>query len=173
VNRLDEIESIEIETQEPGMRIINKTGPLANPADRDHCLQYMVAIALIFGRLTARDYEDEVASDPRIDALRGSMEVSENAAFSRDYLDPDKRAIGNALQVFFRDGSSTPRIAFDYPIGHRRRRAEGIPELLEKFRANLGTRFATERVERIEAACSDQASLEAMELPDFIDLWIE
>jgi 2-methylcitrate dehydratase len=172
-DRLDDIETIAIETQEPGMRIINKTGPLANPADRDHCLQYMVAVALIFGRLTAQDYEGDVASDPRIDALRARMTVSENEGFSRDYLDPDKRAIGNALQVFFRDGSSTPRVALDYPIGHRRRRAEGIPELLAKFRSSLATRFSPERVERIERACSNQAALEVMPVPDFVELWIE
>jgi 2-methylcitrate dehydratase len=170
-DRLDEIETVTIETQEPGMRIINKTGPLANPADRDHCLQYMVAIALIFGRLTAADYEHDVASDPRIDALRERMQVSENDDFSRDYLDPDKRAIGNALQVFFRDGSSTPKVAIDYPIGHRRRRAEGIPKLQEKFHASLSTRYAPERVERIERACSDQAALEAMPVTEFMDLW--
>src|SRR5690606_33118580 len=112
-DRLDAIERVEIETQEAGVRIIDKTGPLANPADRDHCLQYMVAVALIFGRLTAADYEDDVARDPRIDALRARMRVRENETFSRDYLDPDKRAIGNAVQVFFNDGSSTPRVAVD------------------------------------------------------------
>jgi len=169
--RLDEIESIRIETQEAGVRIIDKTGPLANPADRDHCLQYMVAVALRFGRLTAADYEDDVARDPEIDRLRDRMQVSENAGFSRDYLDPDKRAIGNALQIFFRDGSSTPRIAVDYPIGHRRRRAEGIPKLLEKFRHNLTTRFPAERTAGIERICSEADGLEAMPVPDFIGLW--
>jgi len=172
-SRLDEVERITVETQEAGMRIINKTGPLANPADRDHCLQYVVAVALIFGRLTAADYEDEVASDPRIDRLRGKMQVSENPQFSRDYVDPDKRAIGNALQVFFADGSSTPRVAVDFPIGHPRRRAEGIPKLLEKFRDNSATHFAAERVECLERACADQAAFEAMEVPEFVELWID
>lgn len=169
--RLDEIESILIETQEAAVRIIDKTGPLANPADRDHCLQYMVAVALIFGRLTAADYENDVANDPRIDALRRKMQVRENTQFSRDYLDPDKRAIGNALQVFFRDGTSTPRIAVEYPIGHKRRRAEGLPKLLEKFRTNLATRFPGERIARIERAFSDRAALEETPVADFLELW--
>jgi 2-methylcitrate dehydratase len=171
--RLEDIERIEIETQEAGVRIIDKTGPLANPADRDHCLQYMVAVALIFGRLTAADYEDEIANDSRIDALRARMQVRENEQFSRDYLDPDKRAIGNALQVFFADGSSTPRVEIEFPLGHRRRRAEGMPELREKFRRNLRTCFAAERVERLERACADLATLEAMSVPEFVELWID
>jgi 2-methylcitrate dehydratase len=171
--RLGEIESIVIETQQAGKRIIDKTGPLANPADRDHCLQYIVAVALIFGRLTAADYEDDAASDPRIDQLRSKMRVSENENFSRDYLDPDKRAIGNALQVFFSDESSTPRVVVDYPIGHRRRRDEGIPRLLEKFRYSLATRFSDERVQRIARACEDQQALEALPVPEFMELWID
>ena len=134
-----------IETQEAGVRIIDKTGPLANPADRDHCLQYMVAVPLLFGRLTAEDYEDEVARDPRIDALRAKMVVTENAEFSRDYLDPDKRAIGNAVQVWFADGTRTERVAIDYPIGHRRRRDEGIPQLVAKFERNLATLFGAKQ----------------------------
>ena len=140
--------AITIETQEAGVRIIDKTGPLANPADRDHCLQYMVAVPLLFGRLTADDYEDDVARDPRIDALRAKMVVTENAAFSRDYLDPDKRAIGNAVQVSFTDGSCTERVAVDYPIGHRRRRDEGIPQLVAKFERNLATLFGAEQLAR-------------------------
>ncbi|HEX5050094.1 MAG TPA: bifunctional 2-methylcitrate dehydratase/aconitate hydratase [Gammaproteobacteria bacterium] len=170
--RLERVERVAIETQEAGVRIIDKTGPLANPADRDHCLQYMVAVALIFGRLTAGDYEDEVARDPRIDALRAKMTVTENTAFSRDYLDPDKRAIGNAVQVFFDDGTRSERAAVDYPIGHRRRRAEGIPTLVEKFRANLATRFEPAQCARIEAACADQALLEALPVHEFVDLWV-
>src|SRR5262249_12734832 len=160
--RCDAIERTEIETQEAGVRIIDKTGPLANPADRDHCIQYMVAVPLIFGRLTADDYEDEVARDPRIDALRAKMVVTENRDFSRDYLDPDKRAIGNALQIFFKDGARTERVVIDYPVGHRRRRAEGIPLLLAKFNASLATRFGAAQIERIEGACADQARLDAM-----------
>jgi 2-methylcitrate dehydratase len=169
--RFDEIESITIETQEAAIRIIDKTGPLANPADRDHCLQYMVAVALLYGRLTAADYEDDVAGDARIDALRNKMQVKESAKFSRDYLDPDERAIGNALQVFFDDGSSTPRIAVEYPIGHRRRRAEGIPELLKKFMNNVATHFPAERADRIAHIFSDAANLEKMPVPELIDAW--
>src|SRR5512147_1239986 len=136
-DRLGEIERIVIETQEPGVRIIDKTGPLANPADRDHCIQYMVAVPLIFGRLTAEDYEDKVAADPRIDALRAKMQVRENVTFTQEYYASDKRYIGNAVQVFFRDGTSTERIAVDYPIGHRKRRAEGMPVLVKKFEASV------------------------------------
>jgi 2-methylcitrate dehydratase len=172
-DRLDRIERIEIETQEAGVRIIDKTGPLANPADRDHCLQYMVAVALIFGRLTAEDYEDAVASDARIDVLRAKMHVRENERFSRAYLDPDKRAIGNALQVFFNDGTSTPRIEIEYPIGHRRRRAEGIPKLLDKFRTSLKRRFPDPRVAAIDQAMADRQALETMPVPDFLALWTD
>jgi 2-methylcitrate dehydratase len=170
--RLREIERIAIETQEPGVRIIDKTGPLANPADRDHCLQYMVAVPLIFGRLTADDYEDEVARDPRIDELRAKMVVTENAAFSRDYLDPDKRAIGNAVQVFFTDGSRTERVAVDYPIGHRRRRAEGLPQLEAKFERSLATLFGARQRSAIVAACADQARFEGLPVADFMALWV-
>jgi 2-methylcitrate dehydratase len=170
--RLEQISQIVIETQEAGVRIIDKTGPLANPADRDHCLQYMVAVPLILGRLTADDYEDAIAHDPRIDALRAKMTVTENKAFSRDYLDPDKRAIGNAVQVVFADGSRTERIAVDYPIGHRRRRDEGIPQLIDKFERSLATRFDAAQCERIGAACADQARLEALSVRDFMSLWV-
>src|SRR5579884_2847877 len=124
-DRLNDIERVVLETEEPGVRIIDKTGPLSNPADRDHCIQYMAAVPLIFGRLTAEDYEDKVAADPRIDALRGKMQVRENTTFTQDYYASDKRYIGNAIQVFFKDGSHTQRVQVDYPIGHRKRRAEG------------------------------------------------
>jgi len=147
--RLAGIERIVIETQEPGVRIIDKTGPLANPADRDHCIQYMVAIPLIFGRLTAADYEDDVASDPRVDALRSVMQVKENPAFTRDYYDAGKRNIGNAVQVFFKDGSSTSRVAVEVPIGHRLRRQEGIPVLVKKFEASVQGHFPAKQSERI------------------------
>jgi 2-methylcitrate dehydratase len=170
--RLDAIERITIETQEAGVRIIDKTGPLANPADRDHCLQYMVAVPLIFGRLTADDYEDGVALDPRIDALRAKMVVTENRDFSRDYLDADKRAIGNAVQVSYKDGSRSERVAIDYPVGHRRRRAEGIPLLLAKFKDNLATRFGEAQIARIEAAWADQPRLERMPVDEFVGLWV-
>ncbi|PWG62254.1 bifunctional 2-methylcitrate dehydratase/aconitate hydratase [Sediminicurvatus halobius] len=169
--RIDEIEQVIIETQEAGARIIDKTGPLSNPADRDHCIQYMVAVPLIFGRLTADDYEDAIAADPRIDALREKMVVSENRQFSKEYLDPDKRAIGNAVQVVFRDGSKTERVAVDYPVGHRRRRKEGIPVLVEKFEKALATRFAPRQAERIRHACADQKRLEKMAVNEFVDLW--
>jgi 2-methylcitrate dehydratase len=170
--RVGEITRIALETQEAGVRIIDKTGPLANPADRDHCLQYMVAVPLLFGRLTAEDYEDEVARDPRIDALRATMVVTENPEFSRDYLDPDKRAIGNAVQVFFKDGSSTERVGIDYPLGHRRRRAEGIPQLVAKFERSLATLFGAEQRARIAAACAEQARFEALRVEEFMDLWV-
>jgi 2-methylcitrate dehydratase len=150
-DRVDQIERIVIETQEPGVRIIDKTGPLANPADRDHCIQYMVAVPLIFGRLTAEDYEDTVARDPRIDALRAKMQVRENATFTQEYYAADKRYIGNAIQVFFKDGTSTPRIAVDFPIGHRKRRAEGMPVLVKKFESSVDAYFQPKQAERVKA----------------------
>ena len=155
---LADIERVIIETQEPGVRIIDKTGPLANPADRDHCIQYMVAIPLIFGRLTAADYEDEVAADPRIDALRAKMQVRENPTFTAEYYAADKRYIGNALQVFFSDGSATERVQVDYPIGHRRRRAEGMPVLVKKFEASVDAHFAPKQAERIKALFAKPAA---------------
>ncbi|RLK48150.1 2-methylcitrate dehydratase [Alkalispirillum mobile] len=169
--RLDEVEKVVIETQEAGVRIIDKEGPLDNPADRDHCIQYMVAVPLIFGRLTADDYEDSVAADPRIDALREKMEVVENKQFSKDYLDEKKRSIGNAVQVHFKDGSKTDRVAVEYPIGHRRRRKEGIPVLVDKFHRALATRFAPRRAEAIRKACDKQKALERMPVNEFVDLW--
>jgi 2-methylcitrate dehydratase len=142
-DKLEEIEKITIETQEAGARIIDKTGPLDNYADRDHCIQYMVAIPLIFGQLTADSYGDDVASDSRIDALRDKMAVRENESFTRDYFDPEKRGIGNAIQVFFADGSSTERVEISYPIGHRRRRADSV--LVEKFRNAVAAHFSADR----------------------------
>jgi len=171
-HRLDEIEQIAIETQSAAVRIIDKTGPLANPADRDHCLQYMVAVPLVLGRLTAEDYEDAVARDPRIDRLRALMTVTENPRFSADYMDPAKRSIANAIQIRFRDGSTTERVEIEYPVGHRRRRAEGIPLLLEKFRRNAAATLPPEAVERIERVSEDQARLEALPVEEFVDLWI-
>jgi 2-methylcitrate dehydratase len=171
--RLDEIDRIAIETQEAAVRIIDKSGPLANPADRDHCIQYMIAVPLIFGRLTADDYEDAVATDPRVDELRERMTVSENAQFSADYLDPTKRAIGNAIQIFFNDGSSTERIVVDYPIGHRRRRTEGIPVLLEKFTRNLATHFEPDQRQLIADRCADREQLEHMPVNEFMGLWVK
>jgi 2-methylcitrate dehydratase len=167
-DRIDEIERIVIETQEPGVRIIDKTGPLANPADRDHCIQYMVAIPLLFGRLTAHDYEDEIARDPRVDALRAKMEVRENPSFTQDYYAPDKRYIGNAVQVFFKDGSMSRRVAVDYPIGHRKRRAEGMPVLVQKFQSSVAAHFAAPQARAITALCADRARLEAMRVDEFV-----
>ena len=169
--KLDQIERIEIETQEAGARIIDKTGPLANYADRDHCLQYMVAIPLIFGRLTAEDYGDEVAADPRIDALRDKMTVRENPDFTRDYFDPEKRYIGNAVQVFFKDGSSTERVAIDAPVGHRERRGEGIPLLLEKFERAIAGQLPARRVRQILDLTGDTSRFEATPVHRFMDLF--
>jgi 2-methylcitrate dehydratase len=166
--KLEQVDRIVIETQEPGVRIIDKTGPLANPADRDHCIQYMVAIPLLFGRLEASDYEDSIASDPRVDALRAKMQVTENAAFTRDYYAADKRYIGNAVQVFFADGTSSPRVAVDFPIGHRRRRAEGMPVLVKKFDASVAAHFPPKQSEAIKAMFSDQRILGAMPVSDFV-----
>jgi 2-methylcitrate dehydratase len=167
-SKLDQIDRIVIETQEPGVRIIDKTGKLANPADRDHCIQYMVAIPLIFGRLTAADYEDSIANDPRVDGLRNAMQVRENTQFTQEYYAADKRYIGNAVQVFFRDGSSTPRVAVDYPIGHRKRRAEGMPVLVKKFEASVAAHFTPKQTELIKALFADQGRLEQMPVQEFV-----
>ncbi len=156
-DRLDDIERIEIETQEAGARIIDKTGRLDNPADRDHCLQYMVAVPLAFGRLTAADYEDDVAELPIIDTLRNKMTVKENPQFTKDYFDPDKRAIGNSVQVFFSDGSHTDKISVDYPVGHRRRREEGIPLLMDKFSAAIREHLSAKQVQQIESLIDNRA----------------
>lgn len=172
-DRLDQIESIIIETQEPGVRIIDKTGPLDNPADRDHCLQYMVAIPLIFGRLRAEDYEDDVANDPRIDDLRNKMDVRENEAFTKDYYDSEKRAIPNAVSILFKDGSKTDRVQIDYPVGHRRRREEGIPLLLEKFDNALNRILPSSRSKQILNLCNRQKDLDEYPIQDFMDLFIK
>src|SRR5690606_3763312 len=169
--RLDRIERIVIETQEAGVRIIDKTGPLANYADRDHCIQYMVAVPLIFGRLTAADYSDEVAADPRIDALREKMEVRENPRFTAEYFDPDKRHIGNSVQVFFDDGSQTEKVSIDYPIGHRKRRGEGIPVLMDKCEKALRAHLAEDKVDRLMALAADPATLDALPVSQFIQLY--
>ncbi len=172
VLRLDDIAEIDIETQEASVRIIDKTGPLANPADRDHCLQYMVAVPLIHGRLTADDYEDDVAQNERIDSLRDKMTVRENQQFSANYLNPEKRAIGNAITIRFGDGSSTDRVAVDYPIGHRRRRAEGMPVLRKKFERNLRTHFTEKQADSILSACENPANLISMNISNFMSLWM-
>ncbi|MDE2234196.1 MAG: bifunctional 2-methylcitrate dehydratase/aconitate hydratase [Gammaproteobacteria bacterium] len=171
-DRLEQVEKVVIETQEPGVRIIDKTGPLDNPADRDHCIQYMTAIPLIFGRLTAEDYEDKAAADPRIDALRARMQVRENPQFTKDYYDSEKRYIGNAVQVFFRDGSKTPRVQVEFPIGHRKRRAEGIPVLVKKFEKAVAGRLPAGQSAAINMLCADHAKLAATPVTDFMQLWV-
>jgi len=171
-DRIDDIAKIVIETQEAGVRIIDKTGPLDNPADRDHCIQYMVAVPLLFGRLTAADYEDGVAADARIDALREKMVVTENESFTKDYFDPGKRYIGNAVQAFFRDGSSTNRIAVDFPIGHRERRAEGIPVLMQKFVDSVSPKVGKRQWAELEALSADPERLAATAVDDFMALLV-
>src|SRR5882672_7174750 len=158
----DDVESVIIRTHEACMRIIDKKGPLANPADRDHCIQYMVAVPLLFGRLTAEDYEDAVAKDPRIDALRKKITCFEDKRFSRDYHDPKKRSIANALTVEFKDGTKLKEVVCEYPIGHKRRRKEGMPLLVEKFERNLARRFPAGRQKAILELCMDAARLESM-----------
>jgi 2-methylcitrate dehydratase len=170
--RLDEVERVTIATQESAMRIIDKTGPLTNPADRDHCLQYMVAAGLIFGALTADHYEDAVAADPRIDALRARMTVVEDERYTREYADPDKRSIANAVQVHFADGGATEKVEVEYPIGHRRRRREGIPLLERKLEANLASRFPAGQRERILERCLDQERFEACPVDELVDLFV-
>lgn len=170
--RLDEIDRIELTTHESAIRIISKVGALNNPADRDHCLQYMVAVPLIFGRLIAEDYEDDIAADPRIDALRDKMVVQEDKRYSREYLEADKRSIANAIQVFFKDGTHTAKVEVEYPVGHRRRREEGIPLLVEKFRHNLATRFPAKRVGEILALCQDGKQLANTPVHTFMDLLV-
>jgi 2-methylcitrate dehydratase len=168
-DRLSEIERIEISSQRALMGIMDKTGPLHNPADRDHSVQYIVAIGLIFGRMFAEDYEDEVARDPRIDALRARMTVTEDPGYSRDFYDPQKRSSANAVQVRFKDGSSTPRIEVEYPFGHPRRLAEAGPVLRAKFERSLSRRFAPRRKDLLLKAC-DAGSLDAMPVNGFMDL---
>ncbi|WP_372814359.1 bifunctional 2-methylcitrate dehydratase/aconitate hydratase [Paenibacillus sp.] len=171
-DRIDEISHITLTTHESAIRIIDKKGPLYNPADRDHCLQYMVAIGLLFGNLTAEHYEDEIAKDPRIDALREKMVVVEDERYSKDYLDPQKRSIANAVQVHFKDGTETAKVECEYPIGHRRRREEGIPKIVEKFQSSLLTRFPKKRVEQIIELSLDQQCFEEMAAQDYMNLFV-
>ncbi|WP_321819191.1 MULTISPECIES: bifunctional 2-methylcitrate dehydratase/aconitate hydratase [unclassified Burkholderia] len=168
----DEISRITIRTHAAAIRIIDKQGPLANPADRDHCIQYMVAVPLLFGRLTAADYEDAVAADPRIDALRAKTVCVEDPRFTKDYHDPAKRSIANALTIEFADGSTLAEVAVEYPIGHQRRRADGIPLLVEKFRTNLARRFPAKQQQAILDVSLDQAKLEAMPVDEYVDLYV-
>src|ERR1700704_2598762 len=171
-NRIDEIKRIRIRTHEAAIRIIDKKGPLANPADRDHCIQYMVAVPLIFGRLTAGDYEDKVAADPRIDKLRAKIACVEDKRFTRDYLDPKKRSIANALTVEFKDGTKLKEVVCEYPIGHKRRRKEGMPILVEKFKTNLARRFPAARQQAILDLCLDAERLTSTPVNEFVDLFV-
>jgi 2-methylcitrate dehydratase len=169
-DRLEEIERIEVRCHNSSMVILDKTGPLHNPADRDHCMQYMMAVGMLHGKLTAEDYEDHVAADPRIDALRAKMRLAEYEKYEKDYHDPSKRSNANSIQVFFRDGSSTPLSEVEYPLGHPRRRAEGIPLLMEKFGKNVARVFAAKQRDGILAVCLEQQRLEAMPVHEFVDL---
>jgi 2-methylcitrate dehydratase len=168
----EDVKKITIRTHEAAIRIIDKKGPLDNPADRDHCIQYMIAVPLLFGRLTASDYEDAVAKEPRIDTLRAKMECVEDPQFTKDYHDPEKRSIANALTVEFNDGSTFDEVVVQYPIGHKRRREDGIPLLVEKFRTNLARRFPAKQQQAILAASLDQATLEAMPVNEYVDLYV-
>jgi 2-methylcitrate dehydratase len=167
-----DIRMITIRTHEACIRIIDKKGPLNNPADRDHCIQYMVAVALIFGRLTASDYEDNIAADTRIDTLRDKIVCIEDTSYTRDYHDPMKRSIANALTVEFNDGTTLDEVAVEYPIGHARRRKEGIPLLVEKFKINLARQFPTKQQQAILAVSLDQAALEAMPVNEYVDMYV-
>jgi 2-methylcitrate dehydratase len=168
----EDIKKITIRTHEACIRIIDKKGPLANPADRDHCIQYMVAVPIIFGRLTADDYEDGIAKDPRIDKLRDKIVCVEDPAFTKDYHDPKKRSIANALTVEFNDGKKLKEIVCEYPIGHRLRRKDGIPLLVAKFKTNLARQFPAKQQERILDVSLDQKKLEDMPVHEYVDLYV-
>lgn len=173
LEKINHIDRIEITTHESAIRIIDKTGPLNNPADRDHCIQYMASVGLLKGNLTAQDYEDAVAQDPRIDALRAKMQCIENKQFTQDYLDPSKRSIANALQIFYHDGTHSEKITVEYPIGHRRRRTEGIPELIKKFSKNLNREFDPEHAEKILNLNLDYEKLAATPVHEYVDLFVK
>ena len=173
LEKINHIDRIEITTHESAIRIIDKTGPLNNPADRDHCIQYMATVGLLKGNLTAQDYEDAVAQDPRIDALRAKMQCIENKQFTQDYLDPSKRSIANALQIFYQDGTHSEKITVEYPIGHRRRRTEGIPELIKKFSKNLNREFDPEHAEKILNLNLDYEKLAATPVHEYVDLFVK
>jgi 2-methylcitrate dehydratase len=171
-DRLDDIRKITIRTHEAAIRIIDKKGPLNNPADRDHCIQYMVAVPMIFGRLTASDYEDNVAADPRIDKLRDKIICVEDKQFTRDYHDPNKRSIANGITVEFKDGSSVGEVVVEYPIGHKRRRKEGMPVLVEKFRTNLARRFPPKQQKAVLELCLNPKELAATPVNEFVDMMV-
>jgi 2-methylcitrate dehydratase len=167
----EQIKKITVRTHEACIRIIDKKGPLNNPADRDHCIQYMMAVPILFGRLTAGDYEDSVAKDPRIDKLRDKIVCVEDTTFTKDYHDPEKRSIANAVTVEFTDGSKMKEIVCEYPIGHKRRRKEGIPVLVEKFKTNLARKLSQKQQDAILAVSLDQKKLEAMAVNEYVDLY--
>ncbi|MBI5632758.1 MAG: bifunctional 2-methylcitrate dehydratase/aconitate hydratase [Nitrospirae bacterium] len=171
-NTIDDIKKITIRTHEAAIRIIDKKGPLNNPADRDHCIQFMVAVPLIFGRLTAADYEDSIAADPRIDALRQKITCTEDPQFTRDYHDPEKRSIANAITMELQDGTILPEMVIEYPIGHCRRRSEGMPVLVEKFRTNLNRRFPSKQQKAILDVSLDQSRLEEMPVNEYCDMFV-
>lgn len=171
-DRLDEIKKIVLSTQESAIRIISKTGPLYNSADRDHCIQYMIAVALIYGELTADSFEDKFSKDPLIDALREKIEVVEDKEFSKDYLDPSKRSVANAIQIYFKDGANTEKVVIEYPLGHKLRRKEGITALLEKLKTNLATRFPKKQMNLILEHYQDQSHFKAIPVDVFMDMWV-
>ena len=166
----DDIAKVTIRTHEACIRIIDKKGPLNNPADRDHCIQYMVAVPFIFGRLTARDYEEDIAADPRIDALREKIVCVEDAGYTADYHNPEKRSIANAITIEFTDGTVFEEVAVEYPIGHARRRAEGIPLLIEKYKTNLARIYDTDKKRKIIDVCLDYNKLSTTPVNEFMDL---
>ncbi|MDM5206445.1 2-methylcitrate dehydratase [Cytobacillus kochii] len=172
VGDLNDIDRITITTHESAIRIIDKTGPLHNPADRDHCIQYITAIGLLKGNIRAEDYEDDVASDPRVDSLREKMEVVEDLQYSKDYLDPNKRSIANAVQIHYKDGTSSEKIECEYPLGHRFRRDEAIPKVLQKFEYNIKTHFSNKAQTSIAGAVSDQETLKEMPVNEFMNLFL-
>ena len=172
IDRLDEIERIEIATQESAVRIISKTGPLHNPADRDHCLQYMVAIGLLHGELNARHYEREIAQDPRVDSLRGLMKVVENPAYTRSYLDPGKRSIANCIRIFFKNGDATEAVEVEYPLGHRTRRKEAFPVLQDKFLANIRMHLPKSVCDDLSQWANAPESFNHLSVSEFLDWWV-
>jgi 2-methylcitrate dehydratase len=171
--QLSDIKNIKIRTHEACIRIIDKKGPLRNPADRDHCIQYMVAVPLLFGRLTAKDYEDDIANDPEIDILREKIICVEDPKFTADYHDPNKRSIANALSITFNDGSTMDEVIVEYPVGHARRRSEGIPLLLEKFKINLARIFNESQQKQIWDASMDYKKLISLPVNEYLDMYVK
>jgi 2-methylcitrate dehydratase len=169
-DRLDDIDRIDVRCHNSSMVILDKTGPLHNFADRDHCMQYMISVGMIFGKLTAEDYEDHVAADPRIDALRAKMHLAEDERYERDYHDPEKRSNANSIQVYFKDGTKAPLSEVEYPLGHRRRRKEGVPALMQKFETNVARVFAPKQRDRVLEICTDRKRVEAMAVNEFVDM---